>query len=78
MLFHVMFGRSPVLPVEIMIGVASTQKESTVPDFVRSLNRSLKTVYSHVHESIRTAHQCNKAGYDQHTTTTAFTIGDQV
>jgi len=24
--FHVMFGRSPVLPVEIMIGAASTQK----------------------------------------------------
>jgi len=37
-----MFGRFPVLPVEIMIGMTSTQKESTVPDFARSLNRSLK------------------------------------
>ena len=76
--FHVMFGRSPVLPVEIMIGVTSTQKESTVPDFVRSLNRSLKTVCSQVRESIRIAHQRNKARYDQHTTATSFSIGDQV
>ena len=76
--FHVMFGRSPVLPVEIMIGVASSQKQSTVPEFVRSLNHSLKTVYSHVRGSIKTAHQCNKARYDQLATITAFTIGDQV
>ena len=76
--FHVMFGCSPVLPVEIMIGVASSQKQSAVPEFVRSLNHSLKTVYSHVRGTIKTAHQHNKARYDQLATNTAFTIGDQV
>ena len=76
--FYIMFGRSPVLPAEIMIGAASAQKQSTVSDFVRSLNRSLKTVCSHICVSIRTAHQRNKARYDQHTTLTKFTIGDQV
>jgi len=49
-----------------------------VPDFVRYLNRSLITVYSQVRESIRNAHQPNKARYDQHTTTTSFTVRDQV
>jgi len=61
-----------------MIGAANTQKESSLPDFVCSLNRSLKTVCSRVREGINTAHQWNKARYDQNTNITTFTIGDQL
>ena len=39
--FHVIFGRSPVLPVDIMMGIPVKQKESTMPEFVRRLNCSL-------------------------------------
>ena len=76
--FHVTFGRSPVLPVDIMIGASIQQKESTVPDFVNRLNSSLKKVYSCVRENIKVAHHCNKTRYDQNTTRTHFSVGDQV
>jgi len=72
--FHVTFGHSPVLPVDIMIGAPIKQKGSTVPDFVSRLNCSLKNVYSHVRENIKIAHHHNKARYDQHTTHTYFSI----
>ena len=78
--FHVTFGRSPVLPVDILIGAPVKQKESsyTMPEFVSRLNYSLKHVYSCVRESIKAAHQHNKDRYDQHVTCTHFSIGDQV
>ena len=78
--FHVTFGQSPVLPVDIMIGAAVKQKEPTVtvPQFVRNLHSSLKTVYSQVREGSKAAHCRNKTRYDQHTSTTHFSIGDQV
>ena len=78
--FHVTFGRSPVLPVDIMIGAGIKQKEATVtvPQFVRDLHSSLKTVYSQVREGIKAAHHRNKTRYDRHTANTYFSIGDQV
>ena len=76
--FHVTFGRSPVIPVDIMMGVPVKQKESTVPEFVRCLNSSLKKVYFQVREKIRVADDHNKVRYDQHTTYIHFNIGDQV
>ena len=63
-----------------MIGAAVKQKEPTVtvPQFVRNLHSSLKTVYSQVREGIKAVHRRNKTRYDQHTVTTHFSIGDQV
>ena len=63
-----------------MIGAAVKQKEATVPvpQFVRDLHSTLKTVYSQVREGIKAAHHRNKARYDQHTANTHFSIGDQV
>ena len=76
--FHVTFGCSPVLPVDIIMGIPVKQKESTVSEFVFHLNCSLKNVYSQVHENIRVAHDHSKVRYDQHTTYIHFSIGDQV
>lgn len=76
--FHVTFGCSPILPVDIMMRVPVNQKESMVLDFVCYLNCSLKNVNSQVHENIKVTHHHNKAKYDQHTTYTHFSIGDQV
>ena len=49
-----------------MIGAAVKQKEATVtvPQFVRNLHSSLKTVYSRFREGIKAAHHHNKARYD--------------
>ena len=62
-----------------MIGAPVKQKEATVlPQFVKDLDDSLRTVYSQVREGIKKSHQRNKARYDQHTANMHFSIGDQV
>ena len=62
-----------------MIGAPVKQKEMTVlPQFVKDLHDSLRTVYSQVREGIKKSHQRNKARYDQHTANIHFNIGDQV
>ena len=77
--FHVTFGRSPILPVDMMIGAPVKQREATaLPQFVRDLHSSLKTVYSQVRKGIKESHQHNKTRYDQHTANTHFSIGNQV
>lgn len=76
--FHVNFGRSPTLPVDVMLGTTETRKDIPIPKFVSDLNRSLAQVYSTVRQSIDVAHQRNKTRYDQHSVYTHFTIGDQV
>ena len=58
--FHVTFGQSPMLPVGIMIGAPVKQKEATaLPQFVRDLHNSLRTVYSQVRKAIKESHQRN-------------------
>lgn len=63
-----------------MIGSAVKPKEArvTVPQFVRDLHSTLKTVYSQVREGFKAPYHCNKARYDQHTANTHISIGDQV
>ena len=68
-----------MLPVDIMIGAPAKQKEATaLPQFVRDLHSSLRTVYSQVREAVKESHHCNKTRYDQHTANTHLSIGDQV
>ena len=76
--FHITFGRSPTLPVDIMIGTTKNQKDIQMPEFVRHLHHSLNNVYSTMQENLRTAHQHNKARYDQSVTHMHFSVGDQV
>ena len=77
--FHITFGRSPVLPVDIMIGAPVKQRNVTpLPQFVKDLHSSLKGVYCQVRKGIQESHQRNKTRYDQHISYTHFSIGDQV
>ena len=77
--FHVTFGHLSTLPVDIMIGAPVKQKEVTVlPQFVKDLHDSLRTVYSQVCNGIKKFHQRNKARYDQHSANMHFSIDDQV
>ena len=56
--FHVTFGRSPVLTVDIIIGAAVKQKEATVtvPQFVRNFI-ALSRLFTL--EFVKTLRQCN-------------------
>jgi len=54
--FHVTFGHSPVLPIDIILGAPSTDKPTDVPKFVADLHCSLNAVYVTIHTNLDSAH----------------------
>ena len=44
--FHVNFGRSPTLPIDVMMGTTKNQKGVQIPEFVCHLHHSLNKAYS--------------------------------
>jgi len=74
--FHVTFGHSPVLPIDIILGAPSTDKQTDVPKLVANLHHSLNAVYATIHTNLDSAHQHNKMRYDKYSTSTHYFIGD--
>ena len=75
--FHVTFGRSPVLPIEVFMG-CSQQPKRTIPSFVAKIHQSLHTAYATVRQRITAAHKRNKNRYDKQKPFSPFQVGDQV
>ena len=75
--FHVTFGRSPVLPIEVFLG-CSQQASRSVPSFIAKIHQSLNTAYATVRQHIFTAHRQNKDRYDKQRPFSPFQVGDQV
>ena len=61
--FHVTFGRSPVLPIEVFMGCPQ-QPNRTILSFVAKIHQSLHTAYATVQQPISAAHKRNKNRYD--------------
>ena len=71
-LYGIIFGRSPVLPLEAMIGIPPQQRHKDVPSFVAKVHNSLYTVYATVR-----AHQRNKEHYKKRPFS-PYSVGDLV
>ncbi len=73
-------GRSPNLPVDVMLGRCCTTMENTpgLPQYVRDLQRNLQTAYSTVRQRLRRAHSHQKRLYDSKAVGASFCIGDCV
>ena len=79
--YRVNFGRSPNLPVDVMLGRVSSSGEGgekQVPEFVEEINRSLKEVYDDVRQRLNEAHQKNKRRFDEKVAGGNLTVGDRV
>ena len=81
--FRVNFGRSPILPIDIAVGQLNVQEygeggEPTVPQYVETLNKSLRKIFSDVKEQLASAHDRSKKRYDKGVSGEKFTVGDQV
>ena len=68
--FRVNFGRSPILPIDIAVGQLNVQEygeggEPTVPQYVETLNKSLRKIFSDVKEQLASAHDRSKKRYDK-------------
>ena len=77
--FHITFGRSPILPIDTIIGTPPLQRKVTDnPSFVNKLHTSLHSAYAAVRAHIAASHQRNKTRYDKHGFFSPYSIGDLV
>lgn len=80
--YHLNFGRSPCLPIDVLLGrspVVNRNSRNSYPDFVRSVHQQLQQSMKLARDSIRKQHQRHKQLYDHHATATGhIAIGDQV
>lgn len=79
--YRINFGRSPNLPVDVMLGrdLPSTEEgEREIPEFVEEVSRSLKEAYEDVRQRLDEAHKKNKEIYDKAVKGSILTIGDRV
>eukprot|EP00731_Ephydatia_muelleri_P028340 Em0019g1213a len=73
----VMSGRSPNLPIDVLLGRAQTQGQE-LPDYVRKTQSSLKSAFSVVRQRLHKAHQRQKQLKDQAIAGDAFQVGGRV
>lgn len=75
--FLVMFGRSPTLPIDVMLGQGEEQKE--LPSYVQRLQQSLRAAFSSVRKHLDVAHQRQKQEADKLSTGEGqLQVGDRV
>ena len=79
--YRVNFGRSPTLPVDIMLGRAPTSckgEETRIPVYVQELNSHLKSIFNHVRIKLKSSHAQNKDRHDQAVAGDQLAVGDRV
>ena len=77
--FHVNFGRSPTLPIDIMLGWCPlSDGEKDAAEYVKEVASSLKSAYDKVRHNIEETHKDNKRRHDNKESGSRFSIGDLV
>ena len=78
--FRIVYGRSPVLPVDVIIGHEhSIQGQGkSIPAHVRDVGKSLHSMFRVIREHQSQAHQRNKRRYDGRISGRSFVVGDSV
>jgi len=78
--FHLMFGRSPQLPIDVMLGRVDDQSEAfaAYTPYVQELHEKLRNAYGLVRKSLAAVHAQQKKIYDKKSSESAFKIGDRV
>ena len=79
--YRVNFGRSPNLPVDVMLGrvpLPGEGEEKEIPEFVEDVNHSLKGLYDDVRRKLKEVKQKSKSKYDEKVTGRNLTVGDRV
>lgn len=76
--FHLMFARSPNLPVDLMLGRIQPGKLRSYPQFVQDSHKQLMTSYTITNQHLRAQHQRHKRIHDSHGLAECFEVGDRV
>ena len=81
--YHLTFGRSPVLPVDVMLGrhpsvLVEEGEVVKLPQFVEETHRYFNEAYATARGNLKQAHQQNKLAVDKKEHGETFRVGDQV
>lgn len=76
--FHLMFGRSPQLPIDLILGWIDPSKHRSYPQFVQDAHKQLKTSYAITNQYLQAQHLRQKQFHDSHGFGEPFQVGDRV
>ena len=76
--FHLMFGRSPNLPVDVMLGRIKEEDFMSYPQYVQQLHHKFKDAFSLAREKVSTGQKRQKAAHDHRSQGTELKVGDRV
>ena len=77
--FHLMYGRSPTLPVDVFLGRTNSYEGfSGYPDIIREMHKVLGDSYATVRQNLTQAQSRRKHLHDHSANSTAFQCGDRV
>ena len=78
--FRIVYGRSPILPVDVMIGRDHSIQGlgKPIPAHVRDVGKSLHSMFQIIRGHQSQAHQRNKRRYDERISGGSFVVGDRV
>ena len=75
--YHLNFGRSPTLPIDIILGNLSGEY-SSYPEFVQEVHGQLHSAYNTTRKRLQEAHRRQKQHYDRNSTGEKLNVGDRV
>ena len=76
-LFLATFGRTPNLPVDVILGSCRAETQP-LAEYVRKTQTTLKTVFTEVHERLKAAHAKQKQLADKEACVPKFHVGNRV
>ena len=76
--YHLVFGHSPQLPIDVMLGRVSSPLVQSYPQFVQQTHRFLKEAYNVAQQKLSRQYLRQKGTHDSAGTASEFQIGDVV
>ena len=76
--FHLVFGRTPKLPIDVMLGRVGEIEYEEYPRFVQDIHSKLKCAFEQTRQKLSISHQHQKEIYDASSQGSPFRIGDRV
>ena len=75
--FTVMYGRSPSLPIDAILGSSKTETRQ-LPEYVQKTQTFLRTLFAEVRKRLKAAHLKQKREADKNSVEELFCVGDRV
>ena len=76
--FYLMYGRQPVLPVDIQYGTAQSHQPTSLNEYAAELDQRLKSAFELVHRTTGIQHERQKQYYDRKVHGESYAVGDLV